>query len=103
MQGNGIFMKKFISIVALSVVAFSAQAERSGDEIYSKSCTFCHATGVAGAPKKGDTAAWEARLANGVDTAIASIKSGKGAMPPKGLCNDCTDDQFKSLIDFMTK
>ncbi len=96
-------MKKFISIVALSVVAFSAQAERSGDEIYSKSCTFCHATGVAGAPKKGDTAAWEARLANGVDTAIASIKSGKGAMPPKGMCNDCSDAEYKIAIEYMSK
>jgi cytochrome c5 len=101
MQGYGIFMKKLISVVILSIVAFSVQAERTGEEIYSKSCTFCHSTGVAGAPKKGDAAAWNTRLEQGVDAAIASIKTGKGAMPPKGMCNDCSDAEYKIAIDYM--
>lgn len=103
MQGIGIYMKKLITAVVLSVVALSAQAERTGEEIYSKSCTFCHATGVANAPKIGDSAAWKARLEQGVDAAIATIKTGKGAMPPKGMCNDCTDAEYKMAIDYMSK
>jgi cytochrome c5 len=41
---------------------------------------------VLGAPKTGDTAAWQARLAaeGGVDGLTASAIKGKGSMPPKG-------------------
>lgn len=103
MQEYGIFMKKLISVAVLSVVAFSVQAERSGEEIYGKACTFCHEAGVAGAPKNGDAAAWAPRLEAGMDTAIATIRKGKGAMPPGGMCADCTDAEYTSAINYMSK
>ncbi|MBL4584712.1 MAG: cytochrome c5 family protein [Pseudomonadales bacterium] len=96
-------MKKLISIIALTVVAFSVQAERSGEEVFTKSCTFCHASGVAGAPKVGDSAAWATRLEGGMDAAIATVKKGKGAMPATGMCGDCSDAEYKNAIDFMSK
>jgi len=96
-------MKKLVSLVLLSLVAFSVNAERSGEEVYAKSCTICHAAGIAGAPKIGDSAAWETRLAGGLDAAIATIKTGKGAMPPKGMCNDCSDAEYTNAINYMKK
>ncbi len=70
--------------------------------LYTQLCQTCHATGVAGAPKVGDKAAWAARLAEAKDidgvTAIA-IK-GKGAMPPKGG-STATDAEIKAVVTYM--
>lgn len=70
---------------------------------YNMFCVACHSTGAAGAPKVGDKAAWEPRLAKGMDALLATTKSGVGAMPPMGLCMDCSDDEFKAIIEFMSK
>ncbi len=59
--------------------------------------------GVAGAPKVHDADAWKPRLAQGIDTLIATVKTGKGAMPPGGMCTDCTDEDIKKAIGFMSK
>lgn len=95
-------MKKVIALasalmISASVNAFDVTAK------YNQSCMACHAAGVAGAPKSFDAAAWAPRLKTGMDTLVASVKNGKGAMPPKGLCMDCSDDQFKQLINYMSK
>lgn len=93
-------MKKFafLSIFALSL-STSVAAEPPAK--YSQFCVACHSTGVAGAPKTGDKAAWDARLAVGMDALIASAKKGKNAMPPMGLCASCSDAELKELIEFM--
>ena len=57
---------------------------------------------VAGAPKAFDAAAWEPRLATGMDALIQSVTNGKNAMPPRGLCMDCTPEQYKALIEYMS-
>ena len=75
---------------------------RSGEEIYTASCAGCHAIGVAGAPKKGDSAAWDQRLAKGFDATLANAINGLNAMPAKGLCMDCSDDELTAAIKFMS-
>jgi cytochrome c5 len=69
---------------------------------YNKSCVVCHDQGVAGAPKIGDAAAWEPRLAKGMDALMASVKNGLNAMPPMGMCFDCSDDEYMELIKYMS-
>jgi cytochrome c5 len=94
-------MKK-LALLATIVAATSFNANAFDvDAKYKQSCSICHGMGIAGAPKAFDKAAWEPRLALGMDALVASVKNGKGAMPPKGLCNDCTDDQYKALITHM--
>ena len=92
-------MKRLLT-VALLLCATGAYAAPDMDK-YNKSCAICHASGAANAPKTGDTAAWEPRLAKGTDALVASVNAGLNAMPPKGMCFDCTDDDYKALIDFM--
>lgn len=75
---------------------------RSGADVYAAACTTCHAVGVAGAPKKGDTAAWDERLAKGFDKTLANAINGLNAMPAKGLCMDCSDDELTAAIKFMS-
>jgi len=73
----------------------------TGQKIYKQSCQACHANGVANAPKPGDKAAWAPRIATGIDAMLATAKKGKGAMPPKGTCMGCSDDDLKAAIEYM--
>jgi len=86
---------------AVLVATNSALAEAPAQ--YAASCSVCHTSGVAGAPKTGDTEAWAKRLEGGIDAMVASARNGKGAMPPMGLCPTCSDDDFKALIEYMAK
>lgn len=90
------------AVLALGIAA-SAQAEEAPAK-YNMYCVGCHATGAAGAPKTGDKEAWDARVtaAGGVDGLVASAKKGKNAMPPMGLCADCTDAELKEIVQFMS-
>jgi cytochrome c5 len=74
---------------------------RSGEEVYQAACTACHSMGVLGAPKTGDMAAWDERLAKGMDTTWQNAINGINAMPPKGNCMDCSDDEILAAIKFM--
>jgi cytochrome c5 len=61
-----------------------AGAIRTGEQVYQGQCSACHATGAAGAPKLGDSAAWAPRIATGFDALWHSALKGKNAMPPQG-------------------
>ena len=94
-------MKLILIILVSLFVLFSNSAIADGQSTYTKTCSICHAAGVAGAPKFGDKAAWAPRIVNGVDALAASVKSGKGAMPPKGTCMDCSDADLKAAVEYM--
>jgi len=68
---------------------------------YQMSCFACHATGAAGAPLLGDAEAWNTRLEKGMDAVMANVVNGVNAMPAKGLCMDCSDDNLRALVDYM--
>jgi cytochrome c5 len=92
-------MKKLIA-AALLLSAVGAYAEPDMNK-YNKSCSVCHNSGAANAPKTGDAAAWEPRMAKGMDVLVQSVNSGMNAMPPKGMCFDCSDEEYKALIEYM--
>ncbi|MES2720362.1 MAG: c-type cytochrome [Pseudomonadota bacterium] len=96
-------MKKFLLMLCVSVGTATAAHAASTEQRYAQSCASCHNAGVMAAPKKGDKAAWAPRLKQGEATLLARVKNGYKMMPPKGLCNDCTDAEFKALIKFMSK
>ena len=88
--------------VAVASVAKVAAAAKPADgkAIYDATCGVCHGTGVAGAPKLGDKAAWAPRLKGGKDALYASAAKGKGAMPPKGGAS-ISDGDLKAAVDYM--
>lgn len=79
----------------------AAAGPRSGDDVYNAHCAACHASGVAGAPKVGDSAAWAPRAAQGIDTLLTHATNGLNAMPPKGTCAACSQDELKGAIEYM--
>ena len=76
-------------------------AENAGEERYKSTCAVCHATGVAGAPKFRDKADWAPRMKDGIDGMLAIAIKGKGGMPPKGTCMQCSDAELKATIEYM--
>ena len=94
-----LFQILFPSLILLSSSVVHADG-RKVEQIYNASCATCHATGVANAPKINDVAAWKAR-AKSIEELVASSKKGLNAMPPMGLCADCTDAELKATITYM--
>jgi cytochrome c5 len=93
-------MKK---LLAIGITLFAAGALAQPDMAkYDKSCKVCHDAGVAGAPKTGDAAAWQPRMAKGMDVLLVSVNNGLNAMPPNGMCFDCTDADYTALIEYMS-
>jgi cytochrome c5 len=92
-------MKKLFAVIlmccSVGAIADAAPAK------YQASCFACHSSGVAGAPKTHDVAAWQPRLKEGMPALIMSVRNGLGAMPPTGMCADCTDDQYTVMIEYM--
>ncbi|GAP74724.1 MULTISPECIES: c-type cytochrome [Pseudoalteromonas] len=74
---------------------------RSGEQVYQAACFACHGSGALGAPKTA--ADWEPRLAKGMDTLLDHAINGFNAMPPRGTCMDCSDEEIQAAIDFMVK
>ena len=77
---------------------------QTGEQVYKAVCSSCHATGAAGAPKFGDTAAWSARLGKGYDSLMTSVLKGKGAMPARGGSNpaDISDYELGRAVVYLT-
>lgn len=72
-----------------------------GEKIYQSRCSACHAAGIAGAPKIGDTAAWKPRIAQGLDTLVKHAVSGYRAMPQKGTCMTCSNEDIHAAVEYM--
>ena len=68
---------------------------------YMANCNACHAAGVANAPKLGDKAAWDARLEKGMDALMVNVMNGINAMPAKGLCMSCTQENLQEIVNYM--
>lgn len=96
-------MKVILMLSVLAVGLVSTAHAATTEQRYAQSCMNCHETGVLKAPKKGDKAAWDERRKQGEAALLAHVKNGFKMMPPKGLCNDCTDAEYKALIKYMSK
>jgi len=75
-------------------------ALKNGEQVYGAQCVACHGTGVAGAPKFGDPAAWAPRIGQGYEVLLTSVLKGKGAMGPQGG-GDFTDLEIGRAVVFM--
>lgn len=90
-------------VQAVAAGPVAGAAPRAGDVVYNASCAGCHGTGAAGAPKLGDKGAWGPRIAQGKAILYQHALGGIRAMPPKGMCMTCSDDEIKAAVDYMIK
>ena len=85
----------FLAAVTAEIAAFDVEST------YQMSCFACHGTGAAGAPILGDAEAWAPRMEKGMDAVMFNVVNGVNAMPPKGLCFTCTDDDLAAIVAYM--
>lgn len=72
-----------------------------GAQIVEHFCATCHAEKPMiplGAPRKGAAKDWSVRLQKGIDTLFKHSSEGYRAMPPRGGCFECTDEQLMLAI-----
>src|SRR5699024_9041266 len=56
----------------------------SAKQVYENTCSACHDSGTAGAPKFGDEDDWGPLISEGYDALLEVALNGKGAMPGRG-------------------
>ena len=88
-------------LAALFLVASGSWADSALDT-YNRTCSICHANGVGGAPKTGDVDAWRPRLEKGMESLIRASNRGINGMPRKGMCYECSDQDYEALISYMS-
>jgi len=94
-------MKKLLAISTCLLLLPAVAMAMTGEEVYQKTCSMCHDSGVAGAPKLGDKEAWAPRIAAGMESMYHIALNGEGAMPPKGGNSALSDDEVKAAVDYM--
>lgn len=92
--------------MAVQEAAAPVAAKLTGEQVYNTACFACHGAGVGGAPKLGDAAAWQPRLAQGPATlnkhAIEGFQGQAGVMPAKGGRVDLSDDEIIAAVKFLS-
>ena len=83
-------------------------AALTGPQVYNTVCIACHAPpGVGGAPAFGDSDAWAARIAQGMDTlidhALRGFSGSTGIMPMKGGRVDLSDEEIIGAVEYMVE
>jgi cytochrome c5 len=78
----------------------------AGRKIFQEFCAACHAKQPridVHAPRIGDTAAWQMRQRLGLPILLKITINGIGAMPARGGCFECSDQQLQDTIQYMLK
>jgi len=86
---------------APAAAAAPTPAAGKGPAVYQASCSACHGTGAAGAPKLADVAAWAPRIKTGMPALYNSALKGKAAMPAKGGNPALADADVKAAVDYL--
>ncbi len=106
-------MSRFLSAALCALFVFSmsstdakaAYNAAAGKATYDTNCTTCHKTGMMGAPKTGDKAAWAPRILLGeavlVSKSIKGFTGKKGMMPAKGGNPKLTDAQVGNAVAYI--
>ncbi len=96
-------MKKLLLAASLFAMAASVQAAQDPATVYNRACVACHSGALPTAPTSHDAAAWAPRLAKGMPALVESVTNGLNAMPPRGMCMDCTAEDYQAVIEWMSK
>jgi len=94
-----------VPVASGGAAADAAALPTDGRSVFDVACSACHGTGIAGAPRIGDKAAWAPRIAQGTATlekhAIEGFQGQAGMMPAKGGRTDLSDDAVRAAVDYL--
>ncbi|WP_262373062.1 c-type cytochrome [Pseudomonas prosekii] len=95
-------MKRML-VAAFLFACSTAHAVQNPEDVFNRTCSKCHDSRFSQAPKKGDLTAWNPRLEKGKDILVKHVTEGFNAMPPRGLCMDCSAEDYEAVITWMSK
>ncbi|MFA5663012.1 cytochrome c5 family protein [Castellaniella sp.] len=75
---------------------------KTGQQVFESTCSACHGSGVAGAPKFGDAGDWGKYIQQGFDSLLKNAIDGIGAMPPRGGNAALSDFEVARAVVYMT-
>jgi cytochrome c5 len=89
----------------MKVPGAAPEAPKTPDVVYNTYCQACHASGANKAPIYGKADEWAPRIAKGMDALYESAIKGfnNAAMPARGTCVSCSDDEIKATVDYMAE
>ncbi|EJZ55804.1 MULTISPECIES: cytochrome c5 family protein [Pseudomonas] len=96
-------MTKWLLAAGVLIPLCGAQATQEPEAVYNRVCGACHSGQLPMAPERGDQAAWTPRLAKGMGTLVQHVTQGFKAMPPRGLCMDCSAEDYQAIILWMSE
>ena len=96
-------MTKWLLVAGVLMPLYSAQATQDPEAVYNRVCGACHSGQLPMAPRKGDQAAWTPRLAKGMETLVQHVTQGFKAMPPRGLCMDCSVEDHRTVLQWISE
>lgn len=70
----------------------------TGQAVYDKQCSTCHAQGNLGAPRLGDTAAWKPLIVKNIDVLVQNTLNEK---THPGKCRECSTHDVLEAIKYM--
>jgi cytochrome c len=81
--------------------AKTVETVKPGQQAYENSCSACHGNAAIGAPVVGDKSAWKEVMNKGLDKVYHNGINGINSMPPKGGNMDLSDEEMKTIINYM--
>jgi cytochrome c5 len=78
--------------------------KEAGMKIYTEFCSSCHAAEPlieTNAPRVSDKQGWAVRQKMGMPWLLKLTNSGVGAMPARGGCFECSDQQLEETIHYL--
>ena len=96
-------MTKWLLATGLLMPLYSVQATQDPEAVYNRVCVACHSGQLPTAPRKGDQEAWAPRLAQGMETLVQHVTQGFKAMPPRGLCMDCSVEDHRTVLQWISE
>ena len=101
-QSQEAVAKRIQPVAGFALVSAEASSEeRTGEQVYAATCSACHTSGVAGAHKLGDTAAWGPLIAKGFDALLTNAINGVNAMPPRGGNPNLSDLEVARAVAYL--
>lgn len=81
----------------------ATEGPKDPEQVYNTFCMACHMTGASNAPILGNVEQWAPRITNGMDTMYSNAINGIGAMPARGVCMDCSDEDIQATVDYIVE
>jgi len=87
-------------VLLAPATAITLDARRQ--DIYTINCAVCHGMAGTGAPQSGKLDDWQQRSKQGMESMLNHVMDGFQSMPAMGGCFDCSEQDFRLLITYMS-